>query len=417
MSVRFRPRRRPRMTQDEPERIVSPVNTHPRLGQRANVWRFARRPAVPLHQGAGARHPIPQRGAQLGRRGESGARRHRGGTAMSETLHRMPTRLLLVRRASQRRAGTGTGRDGADQRCRRRHARRCGSRCDGDHHECRYGWRREVVTRHRGRFVFVDVLAGTYQRQRHNAGFKKAGRDNVLVASTDRVDLPPLVLEAGGPATQTLSVAPDAADLVQTTTRTRRLITRHQPGRHRLKGRDVLASQAPAGRGRHQSSRGAELESPRRGDHQRQDRLGIEFLLRWRQQQVAWLFGSLHALPASIQLRRSAYSQRTSRPIRPQFGGFDYDITRSGSRTSTEARRSTSATTRSMATSTTPEAAVPEDGSTDAVRAGALQIRQLYLDAGRARAHSRRLLQPQPQQAVLLLVAGPARAGHRSRQR
>ena len=104
------------------------------------------------------------------------------------------------------------------------------------------GWRREVVTGTEGRFVFVDVLAGTYHVSATIAGFKKAGRDNVLVASTNRVDLPALVLEVGN-LNQTLSVHTDAADLVQTTTAARGgSITGTILDDISLKGRDALGT-------------------------------------------------------------------------------------------------------------------------------------------------------------------------------
>ena len=70
-----------------------------------------------------------------------------------------------------------------------------------------------------GRFVFVDVLAGTYGVSAALEGFKTVARRDVSVGSTDRVDVPPLVLEAGD-VRETISVH-GGADLVQTTTAAR----------------------------------------------------------------------------------------------------------------------------------------------------------------------------------------------------
>jgi len=101
---------------------------------------------------------------------------------------------------------------------------------------------REVITGAEGRFVFVDVLAGTYGVTATLEGFKKAERKNVVVASTDRVELPALVLEVGS-LNQTISVQTDDADLVQTTTAARGgSITGTMLDDITLKGRDALGT-------------------------------------------------------------------------------------------------------------------------------------------------------------------------------
>ena len=102
-------------------------------------------------------------------------------------------------------------------------------------------WRRDVVTGAEGRFVFVDVLAGTYGVSAALEGFRTDERKNVVVASTDRVDLPALVLEVGR-VNQTISVPRDA-DLVQTTTAARGgSITGAMLDDITLKGRDALGT-------------------------------------------------------------------------------------------------------------------------------------------------------------------------------
>jgi hypothetical protein len=102
-------------------------------------------------------------------------------------------------------------------------------------------WRREVVTGADGRFVCVDVLAGTYSVRTARAGFKTAERRHVAVGSTDRVEVPALVLEAGE-VQDTISVHGDA-DLVQTTTAARGgRITHLTLDDIALKGRDALGT-------------------------------------------------------------------------------------------------------------------------------------------------------------------------------
>jgi hypothetical protein len=102
-------------------------------------------------------------------------------------------------------------------------------------------WHREVVTGSEGRFVFVDVLAGTYRVRATLNGFKTVERANELVGSTDRVELPPFVLEPGG-VDETISVQGNT-DLVQTTTGARGgKITQGTLDEIALKGRDVLGA-------------------------------------------------------------------------------------------------------------------------------------------------------------------------------
>ena len=99
-------------------------------------------------------------------------------------------------------------------------------------------WRREAVTEIDGRFAFVDLLAGTYHVSVALDGFKTVRKD-VIVGSTDRVDLASLVLEAGG-VDETVTV-PGGAHLVQTATGARSgLITRDDIDTIALKGRDAL---------------------------------------------------------------------------------------------------------------------------------------------------------------------------------
>ena len=102
-------------------------------------------------------------------------------------------------------------------------------------------WHREAVTGTEGRFVFVDVLAGTYGVSATRDGFKRVERKDVLVASGERVELPALVLEAGD-IHETISVE-GGADLVQTTTGARNArIPQVTFDDIALKGRDAIGT-------------------------------------------------------------------------------------------------------------------------------------------------------------------------------
>lgn len=100
-------------------------------------------------------------------------------------------------------------------------------------------WPREVVTGAEGRFVFVDVLPGTYSVSAMLEGFKTVQTD-LTVGSTDRVELRALVLEAGV-VHDTITVVAGEADLVQTTTGARSArISQPNLEDISLKGRDAV---------------------------------------------------------------------------------------------------------------------------------------------------------------------------------
>ncbi len=76
--------------------------------------------------------------------------------------------------------------------------------------------RREVVTGSEGRFVFVDLLAGTYQVSIARDGFKTFAQGRAPSRRPIASTCASLVLEAGG-VHETVTV-PGGAHLVQTTT-------------------------------------------------------------------------------------------------------------------------------------------------------------------------------------------------------
>jgi Carboxypeptidase regulatory-like domain len=101
-------------------------------------------------------------------------------------------------------------------------------------------WTRELVTGEDGAFVFVDLVAGTYDLTVAHEGFETMTRKDILLASTDRVRVPPIVLDVGG--VQQAIVVRNDAPLVQTTTGARGAsISRDIIEGTALKGRDVMA--------------------------------------------------------------------------------------------------------------------------------------------------------------------------------
>jgi hypothetical protein len=100
-------------------------------------------------------------------------------------------------------------------------------------------WTRELLTATDGAFAFVDLLAGTYDVTIALAGFKTALRNDIPVAATERVNLPPVVLKVGD-LEETITVRNDAP-LVQTASGARSAsIMLDQIERIPLKGRDVM---------------------------------------------------------------------------------------------------------------------------------------------------------------------------------
>lgn len=99
------------------------------------------------------------------------------------------------------------------------------------------GLTRETVTGSDGRFVFPDLLAGTFDLTVTMQGFKTYEQKGIELASTERVALRTIALDIGGVA-ETVTVAAEAVQ-VQTTSGARSgLITRDNIEDIALKGRD-----------------------------------------------------------------------------------------------------------------------------------------------------------------------------------
>jgi len=99
---------------------------------------------------------------------------------------------------------------------------------------------RDLSTGDDGVFVFVDLVAGTYDLKVTRNGFSTVLRKSIPVASTERVKVLPIVLAPAG-VQDTVTVS-NEAPFVQTTTSARSgLITRDDMEDISLKGRDVTA--------------------------------------------------------------------------------------------------------------------------------------------------------------------------------
>ncbi len=100
---------------------------------------------------------------------------------------------------------------------------------------------RETLTTGDGTFVFVDLLAGTYDLAVVLEGFKTIRQEGIAVAATERVKLTPFVLEIG--STQAEITVRGDVPLVQTATSARSgNVTRYQIENIALKGRDVMGT-------------------------------------------------------------------------------------------------------------------------------------------------------------------------------
>ena len=99
---------------------------------------------------------------------------------------------------------------------------------------------RETTTGGNGTFVFVDLLAGSYDLTVALQGFKTVEWKRIAVAATERVNIPRVILEVG--TSETVTVRGDVP-LVQTTTSARSgMVTRDQIENTPLKGRDVMGT-------------------------------------------------------------------------------------------------------------------------------------------------------------------------------
>jgi Carboxypeptidase regulatory-like domain/TonB-dependent Receptor Plug Domain len=98
---------------------------------------------------------------------------------------------------------------------------------------------RDAVTGADGRFVFPDLLAGTYDLKASLSGFKTYEQTGIVLSSTERVGLRAITLEVGG-LTETVSVHAESVKVQTTTGERSGLITRQQIEDTGIKGRDFM---------------------------------------------------------------------------------------------------------------------------------------------------------------------------------
>ncbi|MEO7192706.1 MAG: carboxypeptidase-like regulatory domain-containing protein [Vicinamibacterales bacterium] len=100
---------------------------------------------------------------------------------------------------------------------------------------------REVVTDKEGKFVITNILAGTYDLRVTLSGFRSYEQRGIALTSTERVSVPPIVLEVGGVSSEVTVAA--AAQHVQAQSGERSAtITAAQIQDVGLRGRDFMGT-------------------------------------------------------------------------------------------------------------------------------------------------------------------------------
>jgi hypothetical protein len=97
---------------------------------------------------------------------------------------------------------------------------------------------RETVSGADGRFVFTDLLRGTYDLKATLSGFKTNEQTGIVLSSTERVLLKAIALEVGG-VTETVTVQSETIKVQTTTGERSATITAAQIEDIGLKGRDA----------------------------------------------------------------------------------------------------------------------------------------------------------------------------------
>jgi hypothetical protein len=100
---------------------------------------------------------------------------------------------------------------------------------------------REAVTDTDGRFVFTDLLRGTYDLKATLAGFKTNEQTGIVLSSTERVTLRAISLEVGGVA-ETVTVQSETIKVQTLTGERSATITATQMEAIGLRGRDFMGS-------------------------------------------------------------------------------------------------------------------------------------------------------------------------------
>jgi hypothetical protein len=92
-----------------------------------------------------------------------------------------------------------------------------------------------------GRFVFTELLPGTYGLTVENSGFKKYEQTGISVTATERVTLPAIVLQLGS-ISETVSVQGQTAAVQTESSERAGLITSREMQEIPLKGRSYIGT-------------------------------------------------------------------------------------------------------------------------------------------------------------------------------
>ena len=123
-----------------------------------------------------------------------------------------------------------------------------------------------------GRFVFTELLPGTFVLTVDAPGFKKYEQREISVTAAERVTLPPIALQVGA-VTETVSVTGQTAAVQTESAERSGLITSREMQEIPLKGRSYMGTaKLLAGHHRYRQSRITRLERSGRNQHQRHAR-------------------------------------------------------------------------------------------------------------------------------------------------
>lgn len=256
-------------------------------------------------------------------------------------------------------------------------------------------WILELKTGGDGAFLFVDLVAGTYDLKVTREGFNTVVRKDIPVASTERYRVQAIVLAPA--AVQDTVVVTNEAPFVQTTTSARSgQITRDNIEDIALKARDVMAllvllpgvvdtnpREAPSWT----SSSGLSINGRSAGFNFSYD--GIT--------NKGTDGGALLAAPALDSIAEvRVQSSNFQAEYRPQFRRFNHDDHAQRFQRLPRQRGLLQARRLAQRQRVHQEGPVPERPDRS-VQTGALRVRQLCLDAGRSRARAGKHLQPRPE--------------------
>ena len=144
---------------------------------------------------------------------------------------------------------------------------------------------RETVTDTQGLFVFTNLFAGTYDLQITLTGFRTYEQKGIVVTATERVAVPPIVLEVGGLAEVVTVEASALRAQTQSGERSGTIRAEEIEDNPAARPRFPGPAAGHAGRGRHQRAQRPGLERLPRHADQRPQRSADGDVVRRRLQQ------------------------------------------------------------------------------------------------------------------------------------